>query len=166
MSSVIAVREAVLSDLSEIHKMQCLLADHEVPFDANIDLQLKSAEKSGYIGYVNMEEKIQNKDTFVVVAVSRHGDSELIVGVCYGQIKQDEDWSIYDVFGYVGCVYIKEDFRGQGIWPEMLKFLETWFREREIKQIRLECYVDNPAAVRAYSKTDFSPVQYVMHKNL
>ena len=168
MSSAITVREAILSDLPEIHKLQCLLADHEVPFDANIDLRLKSSKKSGYIGYVNMEEKMKDKDTFVVVAVSRGegDDSELIIGVCYGQIKHDEDWSIHDVFGYVGCVYIKNDFRGRGIWPEMLKNLETWFREREIKQIRLECYVDNPGAVRAYTKSDFRPVQYVMHKDL
>ena len=48
----------------------------------------------------------------------------------------------------------------------MLEALEIWFKGKGIKQIRLDCYCDNPGAVKAYTKTQFRPMQYIMHKDL
>lgn len=159
------IRAATLADLEDIRRMQCALADHEMPFDSNIDERLKMG-KSGYVGYVNIEEYIkkQGEDHYVVVAEAE----QTCVGICYGQIKKDDDWSILDKFGYVGCVFVEERYRGGAlrVWARMLEELTGWFKERDIKQLRLECYVNNPAAVRAYEKLDFKPMQYIMHKSI
>ena len=189
------IREAMMSDLTEIHRMQCALADVELPWDGNIDMTVKNAEKSkgGYVGYVNIEAKIkemmesggpENSSHLVLVAdasacASVYGTSPDntgvdasfggAVGICYGQIKKDEEWSIHDSYGYIGCVFVDEAYRGggdRGVWPRMLARLEEWFRSRGIQQARLECYKDNKRAVTAYSKASFRPVQIVMQKTL
>jgi ribosomal protein S18 acetylase RimI-like enzyme len=161
----VLIRVATVADLADIHRMQISLADHELPFDDNIDLALKKPEKSGYIGYVNIEEKIRLDDNYVVVAEA----AGKVVGVCYGQIKKDDDWSKLDVFGYVGCVFVERAYRGggeNGVWPRMLLELENWFRDRNIQQIRLDCYEGNVGAIKSYQKLDFKPHQIIMTKNL
>lgn len=57
---------------------------------------------------------------------------------------------------------MEESYRGggeRGVWPRMLEALETRLKAQGIKQLRLDCYIDNPAAVRAYTKQSFRPVQ-------
>ena len=162
---IVGVRAASTSDLPAIHSLQVKLAEAELPFDANIDFQgITSPEKNGYIGYVNIKQKLEDSGSnHVVVAVTTEG---VVVGVCYGMIEKDTIWSVHEYFGYVGCVIICKEYRGLGIWPMMLEALETWFREKQIKQIRLDCYCNNSAAIRAYTKTQFRPIQYIMHKDL
>ena len=164
-AAAVNIRAATSSDLHEIHALQIKLAETELPYDGNIDFPgILTPNKNGYIGYVNIEGKLQDEEgNYVVVAVN---GEEQIVGVCYGMIEKDTDWSIHEYFGYVGCVYIASQYRGLGIWPQMLQALEDWFRSKQIKQMRLDCYCDNLAAVKAYEKVQFRPKQYIMHKDL
>ena len=166
-SGDVLIRKATIEDLSDIQDLQRLLADTEQPYDALIDVAgTKTAEKSGYVGYVNMEKKLQSADNYVVVAVAE----SRAVGVCYGECKKDDDWNVLESFGYVGCVFVEAKYRGggeRGVWPKMLEALEKdFFKALGIKQLRLDCYVDNPAAVKAYTKQNFRPVQYIMHKDV
>ena len=163
----VSIRIATQADLPAIQHLQVKLGEAELPFDQNIDMPgISTSHKSGYIGYVNIDKKLQDKESnYVVVAVTSE-ENPKVVGVSYGMIQTDTDWSIHEQFGYVGCVFIDVDFRGMGIWPRLLEALEIWFREKQIKQIRLECYCDNLAAVKAYTKSQFRPMQYVMHKDL
>jgi RimJ/RimL family protein N-acetyltransferase len=48
----------------------------------------------------------------------------------------------------------------------MLAELEGWFRQLGVQQLRLDCYVENTGAIRAYEKLDFQPYQVFMTKNL
>jgi len=160
------IREAEERDLEAIFSMQRSLGEAELPYDRVIDMPgLRSRDKWGYVGYVDIHKKMTSDDHYVLVA-DVAGEA---VGVCYGQLKKDEDWSLLTHFGYVGCVFVEEKYRGrgeQGVWPRMLDALESWFKGRGVTQMRLECYVDNIAAVKAYSKNSFKPLQYVMAKEI
>lgn len=80
----VKIREATSHDLEDIHELQRLLADTERPYDCLIDVDgTKTAEKSGYVGYVNMEEKINSEDNYVVVAEAE----DRAVGVSYGTLR-------------------------------------------------------------------------------
>jgi len=104
-----AIRPATASDLADIHRLQIALADHELPFDSNIDHPaIKTPKKWGHIGYVNIGQKLLRDDNYVVVAEAEGR----VVGVCYGEVRKDLEWSILDSFGYVGCVFVEKDYRG------------------------------------------------------
>jgi GNAT superfamily N-acetyltransferase len=68
-----------------------------------------------------------------------------LVGVCYAQIKPDDWFTPTDSYGYVGCVFVEEKYRGggRGVWQKMHNQLEQWFKAKEQKQLRLECYYNN-----------------------
>jgi ribosomal protein S18 acetylase RimI-like enzyme len=168
--SPIIIREAMLTDLNDIYEMQKLLGDHELPYDEVIDIDsVKSGKGWGYIGYVDMKAKIESEENYVLVAETVEAGKKKCVGVCYGQIKMDEVWSVNETYGYVGCVYIMEAYRGNrgdGIWPRMVDKLTSWFKSHHIKQMRLDCYTENVGAVRAYEKNGFEKLQYIMYKNI
>jgi|MDTB01.1.fsa_nt_gb hypothetical protein len=165
--STIVIREAVSSDLEAIHDMQRALADAELPYWGFIDrCGLETAEKWGFPGYVDIKAKMNSDDNYVVVAEA--GTRGPIVGISYGQIQDDDCWSTLDKFGYVGCVFVENEFRGDGyrVWPQMLAKLEGWFKERGIKQMRLECLDGNMRALKAYEKSEFRPMYQVMCKDI
>ena len=166
MKSSVTIREAELSDLEALFDLQGALGDAELPFWRFIDRAgLETADKWGFPGYVDIEAKIKCDDNCVVVA---EAEGTGPIGVSYGQIKTDDCWSLLDQFGYVGCVFVRKEFRGEGhsVWPKMLAALEAWFKERGITQLRLECLDANKVALKAYEKSNFRPMLQVMSKEI
>lgn len=52
-------------------------------------------------------------------------------------------------------IYIKPNFRNQGIGSEVMKYIETYLLENDFKAIHLIVYDKNPAAHKYYLKNGF-----------
>ncbi len=58
-------------------------------------------------------------------------------------------------FAYIPHVYVSHNYRGKGVFKQMLLMVENTVRTRGFKEVRLEVHNDNKTAIRSYERTGF-----------
>ena len=137
------IRKAILEDLPMLLEFEQLLIKTERPMDPTI--------KEGKISYYDIGAFIQQKDTEVLIVET----NSKIVASGYAQIKVDRHYLKHDLQGYLGFMYVDEAHRGLGLNKLLIDALIQWCKERDVNEIRLAVYQDNPTAIRAYEKAGF-----------
>lgn len=61
------------------------------------------------------------------------------------------------MYGYVGLMYINEEYRKQKIGRKIFESIVAWFKEKGIEDIRLKVLVPNEATIAAYERWGFKP---------
>ena len=150
----ILTRSATVEDLDTLLQFEQGIVAAERPFDPTL--------KAGEIHYYDLKALILAPDSEVIVATS----GQEIVGSGYAQIRLAKDYNAHDRFAYLGFMYVKPAFRGQGINGLVLEALTSWSRSQGITEIRLEVYAENAGAKRAYEKAGFTPNLLEMRINL
>ncbi len=150
----ILTRSATVEDLDTLLQFEQGIVAAERPFDPTL--------KAGEIHYYDLKALILAPDSEVIVATS---GSE-IVGSGYAQIRLAKDYNAHERFAYLGFMYVKPTFRGQGINQKVLDALTNWIKHQGIAEIRLEVYAENEGAKRAYEKAGFTPNLLEMRMNL
>lgn len=138
------LRHATLSDLSSLKQFQQRLVIYERPFDSTIP-------KKGEVTYYDIRELIESDKAQFLVAEADHK----IVGCGFGQIRKDAYWSVNKQVGYIGLMFVDEQWRNQGIGRLVISALLSWFKENNIFDVRLKVYEENHDAVKAYKKCGF-----------
>lgn len=150
----ILTRSATVEDLDTLLQFEQGIVAAERPFDSTL--------KAGEIHYYDLKALILAPDSEVIVATS----GEEIVGSGYAQIRPGKDYNSHEYFAYLGFMYVKPAFRGQGINQKVLDALTVWIKQHSIAEIRLEVYAENVGAKRAYEKAGFTPNLLEMRMNL
>lgn len=147
-----------------------------------MDINIKKMEICDKYEIVTMMEKFYSSN-----AVSTNGSNEIFnnnVDNCISDNPYIEGYTICinnEIAGYTmlsksystefakKCVwiedlYLKPDFRGQGIIPKVIDFIKEKYKENILK---LEVEEENAHAVHVYQKTDFKKLPYfvMMYKN-
>jgi len=146
----IAIRAAVNADLPQLNEFLQLLVEAERPFDPTL--------KEGKIIYYDIEELIADEKSEVLVIVANHE----IVGCGYAQIRAAKPYQNHELFGYLGFMYVKPEFRGRGLNSLLLDDLKRWVLSKGITEVRLEVYSYNEPAVKAYEKAGFKQILTTM----
>ena len=146
----ITIRPAVNTDLPKLAEFLQTLVDAERPFDPTL--------KEGEIFYYDIQELIEDKATEIMVVESNNE----IIGSGYAQIRSAKPYEKHEVFGYLGFMFVIPEFRGQGISGLLLTALKKWILDQGIKEVRLQVYDENEAAVRAYEKAGFKKIVTTM----
>lgn len=154
MMDRINTRSATVADLDTLLQFEQGIVAAERPFDPTL--------KAGEIHYYDLKTLILSPEAEVVVAVA----GEEIVGSGYAQIREAKDYLRHSRFAYLGFMYVKPAFRGQGINQKVLDALTDWIKQQGIAEIRLEVYAKNEGAKRAYEKAGFTPNLLEMRMNL
>ena len=149
------VRPAALSDLSLLLAFEQSMIGAERPFDDTI-------RTTGQVHYYDLESLISSPDAEVLVAEL---DSELI-GSGYARIEVSDPYLKHDKHSYLGFMYVVPEHRGKGINKKIMDALEAWSLSRGVQEMRLEVYVDNAGAVRAYEKVGYDALIITMRKGL
>ena len=137
------VRLATLEDLPVLLEFEQGLIEAERPMDPTI--------KEGTISYYDIGAFIQAPDSDVYV-VEKEG---AIVASGYARIKGDRHYLKHDRIGYLGFMFVPDEHRGQGLNQLIVNALLDWCRERNLYEVRLDVYDNNPSAIRAYEKAGF-----------
>ncbi|SEL05661.1 Ribosomal protein S18 acetylase RimI [Aquimarina amphilecti] len=148
-------RTATLEDLPILLDFEQGIIDAERP----MDITLKTKEK---ISYYDLSDYIKSDHTEVVIA-EVGGE---IVGSGYGQIRDRKDYFKQDRMGYIGFMFVKDEFRGQGISQKIIRFISDWFTSQNITEIQLDVYDQNPSAIKAYEKAGFEKYLVRMRMNV
>lgn len=150
----IHTRPATLADLDTLLQFEQGIVVAERPFDPTL--------KTGEIHYYDLAALILSPEAEVIVA---EVENEL-VGSGYAQIRPGKNYNKHERFAYLGFMYVKPEFRGQGINKLVMNALVAWSKSQGMAEIRLEVYAENAAAKRAYEKAGFTPNLLEMRMNL
>jgi len=153
-SSIPKVRKAALKDLPILKKFVLGLIQVELPMDSTI--------KEDTSTYYDLNELIQSSesDVFVVELDTK------IVASGYAKIIDDKPYLKHDKQGYLGFMFVPEDYRGHGFNKLILDALFKWCKERSVFEIRLDVYDKNTAAIKAYVKAGFKKNMLNMRMNI
>lgn len=148
------VRPALLNDLDVLLEFEQGVIGAERPFDVTL--------RRDDIRYYDLEAMIAAPNIRLAVAEL---DGEL-VGSGYARIEESKPYLTHDRHSYMGFMYTVPDHRGKGVNRKIIEALENWSSSQGVTEMRLEVYVDNLAAIRAYEKVGFSGSILKMRKTL
>lgn len=148
------VRPAVLDDLDVLLEFEQGVIEAERPFDVTL--------KRGDIRYYDMEAMIATPNIRLVVAEL---DGELVASG-YARIEESKPYLNHARHAYMGFMYTVPKHRGKGVNRKIIEALEDWSLSQGVTEMRLEVYVENVGAIRAYEKVGFSGSILKMRKAL
>ncbi len=149
------IRPATIEELPILLDFEQKIIEAERPMDPTLIQDKK-------ISYYNVEDYILSDHTeFVVTEIEGE-----IVGSGYGQIRDRKEFFKQKQLGYIGFIYVKDQHRGKGVSQEIIKYLCDWFKSKNLEEIRLTVYDQNPRAIRAYEKVGFEKHLIEMRVNL
>ncbi|MBG6131237.1 ribosomal protein S18 acetylase RimI-like enzyme [Aquimarina sp. EL_43] len=149
------IRTAIIEDLPILLDFEQKIIEAERPMDPTLIQDKK-------ISYYSVKDYILSDHTEVVVA-EIEGE---IVGSGYGQIRDRKNFFKQKQLGYIGFMYVKDQHRGKGVSQKIIKYLCDWFASKNLEEIRLTVYDQNPRAIRAYEKVGFKKHLIEMRVNL
>jgi RimJ/RimL family protein N-acetyltransferase len=143
MTNSISIRIANLGDLKNLLQFEQGVIEAERPLDPFL--------KKGDIHYYNIPELITAEKIHFIVAVC----NDELVGSGYVRIESSKHYQKNPMHGYIGFIYVKPSFRGKRISTIILESLKTWALKKDLKEVRLDVYSNNPAAIKSYARFGF-----------
>jgi GNAT superfamily N-acetyltransferase len=142
---IVEIRKAFETEIEILQNFEKGIINAERPFDNTL--------KGEEIHYYNLIELINAEKAEVLVAVINNE----IVGSGYAKILPAKPYQKYAEYAYLGFMYVKPAFRGQGINQKILQELISWAKNKNLTEVRLEVYDDNLIAKNSYLKAGFKP---------
>ena len=138
------IRTATQDDLPTLLDFEQKIIAAERPMDPTII-------QDQPISYYPISEYIDAEDTEVLVAEV----DGLLVGSVYGQIRPRKPFFNTSHLGYIGFMYVRKAYRGQGVSQALIEAITAWFDHQGLTEVILHVYAKNPRAIRAYEKAGF-----------
>jgi GNAT superfamily N-acetyltransferase len=139
------IRQAQEDEISLLIEFEQGIVEAERSFDNTL--------REGKIHYYDLLELIKSEEAEVLVAVV----DDQLVGSGYAKLLDAKPYQKYEKYAYLGFMYVKPAYRGQGINKLILQKLINWAKNRNISEVRLQVYDENAIAKNAYQKTGFKP---------
>jgi len=150
----ITYRKALLEDLPILYDFEQGIITAERPFDPTL--------KPGHINYYDLKQKILEDTSAVIVGVC---GAELVCSG-YASIRTPKPYLDFDRYAYMGFMFVRPKYRGRGAIKGLIAALEQWALSQNIKEVRLEVYDNNAAALRAYEKAGFKRHMVEMRRRI
>jgi ribosomal protein S18 acetylase RimI-like enzyme len=150
----IKIRKASLLDLEQLLVFEQDLIKTERPFDPTL--------KPDPVNYYDLKSLLTSPLAEVVVAEI----DKKIIGSGYARIDKSKPFLKHSHHAYLGFMYVKPAYRGQGINKRIIDALKNWAAIQNITEFSLEVYYDNISAIKAYEKIGFSRYILEMRYNL
>lgn len=148
------IRISTLDDLPTLLTFEQGVINAERPFNPTI--------KDGAIHYYSIPDLINNTDSEIyVVELNKN-----IVACGYALIKPDRHYLKHEKQGYLGFMFVDNNYRGKGLNKQIIETLLKWCKSRDVFEIKLDVYNDNIAAIKAYEKAGFEKHMINMRRNI
>jgi len=140
----VIIRTAIPDDLPTLLGFEQGIIATERPFDCTL--------KDGTISYYDIKQMIGDDDIEVAVAVLNN----TLIASGYVRIETSKPYLKHVKHAYLGFMYVVPEHRGKGMNNRIIAFLKAWAHTRNITELRLDVYVQNEAAIKAYEKIGFA----------
>lgn len=88
-----------------------------------------------------------------------------LAGCGYARIESSKQYLQHRQHAYLGFMYVTPEHRGKGINQKIMEALKDWSVGQGVHELRLEVYVQNESAIKAYEKIGFVRHMYEMRKS-
>lgn len=143
--TTVSLREAQSTDKTALLQLEQALIKAERPFNASLKA------KGAY--YYDIDYLIDDADTHLLVGEV----SDELIASGYVQIRRSKAALNHDRHGYLGFMFVAENYRGQGLNKQIMQRLIGWGKSQGVSNFYLDVYSQNASAIRAYEKLGFSP---------
>jgi GNAT superfamily N-acetyltransferase len=140
----ITMRKATLDDVPTLLRFEQGVVETERPFDPTL-----KAHPNSYYDIPRMIE-----DPLVHLVVAECGRQ--LIGCGYARIEASKHYLRHQRHAYLGFMYVEPEWRGKNINQMIIEYLRVWTMTKGLTEMRLEVYVKNLAAIKAYEKAGFS----------
>ena len=138
------ISKANFKDTNEINNMlTSLIQDERKNYDSNINESYKVQEF--------YEKFVDNDNEIILVA----RDNDIILGYVYGFI-QDNGNLFNNKIAQLDALFVKEQYRGNGIARSLMNEFINWAEEKGAAYIELSVCKDNTNAINLYENEGFS----------
>jgi len=156
--SMITIREAREDELLKAAELWSEFMDFNAQFNDSFATRGKAVE----IFTKEMMEKYPARDFRLAVADT---GSEL-VGFCFSYISQKPKYFKLETFGFIGDLYVKPEYRRQGIGFDLVRDALNFFARRKVCQIELLVSIQNRDAIKFWEAIGFSHLLTWMYKRI
>lgn len=108
-------------------------------------------------------DRMAKSDNAILLAAKINGQ---IVGYLHGFIKNNYKNVSKEDIGQVNIIFVEEKFRKQGIGKALITKFSSWLKEKNVKIMEVETYINNESAKKFYEKADFSSVKITYRKEI
>lgn len=137
------LREARAEDHQALLAFEQKVIEAERPFNSTI--------KQTDTYYYDLAKLIADPNSQMLVGEI----NGVIIATGYIQLRESKPSLQHDIHGYLGFMYVAEEYRGQGLNKLILQALVAWGKTRSVTHFYLDVYAENAAAIRAYEKFGF-----------
>lgn len=146
----IIIKEADENNVDEANKMLTDLIRDESNYDSNIDKKYK----------VNHYYENRKNNTKLLFDY----DGEKIAGYVFGIIDKSEAYINNKLL--IDALFVKEEYRKNGIAKKLLNSIEKWGKENNAKIAELTVCKENEKALSLYNSLGFETIVYRMNKKI
>lgn len=95
-------------------------------------------------------------------------DDDKIIGYIFAEIKEINSPHAYEIknVGFIDSVFVKEEFRGEGIGNGLINKSLEWMKSKEISVCTLNVRHKNIKALGLYEEIGFKKDDIVMYKEI
>ena len=155
---MIEIREA---REEELLKISALWGDF-MAYNAAFNDSFKVKKKARAIFSKEMNEHGDNPDCRLAVAVDNGG----LIGFCYSYISSKPRYFKLEKFGFIGDLYVQDDYRERGIGRLLVDDALDFFKKRKISQIELLVAQKNVNTVKFWESIGFDHLLTWMFKRI
>jgi ribosomal protein S18 acetylase RimI-like enzyme len=156
---VITVRAARREDLQAASKLAAELVRLHHAYDPLRFMSMEPLEE-GYERF--LRSQVDRDGIVLLVAVSRRGDDETVVGYLLGSLE-DRDWSdLRDACGKIHDVYVDEKVRLRGVASHLVEEAVARLEALGAPRVVLMAAWKNDGAQRLFARLGFRPTMVEM----
>lgn len=154
MNEDIRLRRATIADLPALLQCEQGIIGAERPFCPTL--------KEDPVHYYDLQKMLTDPQTDVIVAEW----NEEIIACGYSRIEASKQFYKHPQHAYLGMMYVRPEHRGKGINAQVIEALTSLAKQRGITEARLDVFIQNEPAVKAYEKVGFRPYLLEMRMSL
>lgn len=147
---MITIREANGNDLAILDDLLNELLDYEAK-------RYKGNLKQNFEVENQFKSSVNDKNTHIIVA---ENDSNEVIGYLYGYCLNTSSNIISTAD--IADLYIKEEYRHQGIGRRLIDDFKDWAITNDMKYITISAFEDNNQALSLYKKMGFDDYKKIL----
>jgi GNAT superfamily N-acetyltransferase len=150
----ITIRNATLNDVQILLRFEQGVVATERPFDPTLKPHPNS--------YYDIPRMIEDPLVQLVVAEN----NGRLIGCGYARIEASKHYLRHESHAYLGFMYVEPEWRGKNVNQMIIEKLKEWTIAKGLTEMRLEVYIKNLAAIKAYEKAGFSKLLVQMRMGM
>ena len=151
------IRKATIEDFEKLKDIKLESKKDEMKYSDS----LKSLSKTIDIYFEYFKAELRKKNSAVFIAEDK-GPIGIIIATYFMPLRISK----FTRKGYVSNLYVKKNYRNNGIGKKLLNISLKWLKENKVKYISLEIHLENKNALKFYRNLGFKDYTLKLAKKI